>query len=87
MQGTSANHVAYPRAGLYYWGNLHTSHFAVPKGTAVWLATIVRCLWHPLCKRPNGIIFANYPYLLPLALKPNNQTMPVLRRPERPTII
>ena len=34
------------KAGLYYWGNLRTSHFAVPKGTAVWLATIVRCLWH-----------------------------------------
>ena len=41
--------------------------FAVPKGTAVWLATFVRCLWHPHCKRPNGILFANYPYLLPLA--------------------
>ena len=23
-----------------------SSYFAVPKGTAVWLATIVRCLWH-----------------------------------------
>ena len=44
-----------------------TSHFAVPKGVSVWLATLVRCLWHPLCKRPNGIFFANCLCLLPLA--------------------
>ena len=67
------------KAGLYYWGQSHTSHllslagansdrwFAVPKGTAVWLATLVRCLWHPHCKRPNGIFFANCLCLLPLA--------------------
>ena len=27
-----------------------SSHFAVPIGTAVWLATFVWCLWHPLCQ-------------------------------------
>ena len=48
-------------------GNLRTSHFAVPKGTAVWLATFVRCRWHPHCKRPIGIFFANCLCLLPLA--------------------
>ena len=37
------------KAGLYYRGQSHTSHFAVPIGTAVWLATLVRCLWHPHC--------------------------------------
>ena len=46
MQGTRANHVAYPRAGLYYWGQSHTSHFEKPKGFSVWLATFVRCRWH-----------------------------------------
>ena len=51
------------------------------------LTVFVYFLWHPHCKRPSGILFANYLYLQPLALKPNNQSMPVLRRPERPTII
>ena len=41
MQGTRAKHVAYPRAGYILRGQFLSSHFAVPKGTAVWLATIV----------------------------------------------
>ena len=41
MQGTRAKHVAYPKAGYNLRGQFLSSHFAVPKGTAVWLATIV----------------------------------------------
>ena len=42
--------------------------FAVPIGTAVWLATFVWCLWHPLCKRPNCIFsLVTAPCMLPTA--------------------
>ena len=37
------------KAGLYYWGQSHTSHFEKPKGFSVWLATFVRCRWHHHC--------------------------------------
>ena len=78
------------KARLYGWLPLSdASGILFANGpTASSLLTVFVCfLWHPHCKRPNGIFFANYPYLLPLTLKPNNQTTPVLRRPERPTII
>ena len=43
-----------------------TSHFEKPKGFSVWLATLVRCLWHPLCKRPHCILsLLTAPCLLP----------------------
>ena len=40
-------------------GQSHTSHFETPNGVSVWLATIVRCLWHH--------VLAGYPYLMPFA--------------------
>ena len=44
------------------------SHFETPKGVSIWLATFVRCLWHPLCKQPNYIFsLVTAPCLLPLA--------------------
>ena len=69
-----------PTARFRVCGVALTSHFAVPKGTAVWLATFVRCLWHPflanrplyaaqrhpLCKRPNCIFsLVTAPCMLP----------------------
>ena len=31
---------------IFLWGLFLSSHFEKPKGFSVWLATIVRCLWH-----------------------------------------
>ena len=31
---------------IFLWGVFLSSHFEKPKGFSVWLATIVRCLWH-----------------------------------------
>ena len=64
-------------------GHFLSSHFETPKGVSVWLATFVRCLWHPLCKQPNcifslltvpcmlpnDILFANCPSLTPSRLR------------------
>ena len=36
-----ASHTATPLGQGFKWGVASTSHFAVPIGTAVWLATIV----------------------------------------------
>jgi hypothetical protein len=78
------------KARLYGWLPLSdASGILIANGpTASSLLTVFVCfLWHPHCKRPSGILFANYPYLLPLTFKPNNQSIPALRPPERPTII
>jgi len=41
MQGTRADNVAYHKGRLYNLGVSLSSHFAVPNGAAVWLATFV----------------------------------------------
>jgi len=58
------------KARLYGWLPLSdASGILIANGpTASSLLTVFVCfLWHPLCKRPSGIFFANCPYLLPLA--------------------
>ena len=59
----------------FLWGLFLSSHFAVPKGTTVWLATFVRCLRHLLTTSslltvPIWCIwhyFVGNPCLMPLA--------------------
>ena len=122
MVGDKGSVCPLPNGKVSGVGIVLPSHFAVPIGTAVWLATLVRCLsasslrtasflcwlplsdasgilfatvlrhflcklfqsdaagiisflltafvrcrWHPLCKRPIIIFFANCPYPMPLA--------------------
>ena len=52
------------KAGYVLRGLSFSSHFAVPIGTAVWLATFVWCLWHHYIRLPRSCSSGCYPGLV-----------------------
>ena len=70
----------------FLWGLFLSSHFAVPKGTTVWLATFVRCLRHLLTTSSLLTVsiwciwhyFVGNPCLMPLASFHYNWIFPIL---------